>query len=339
MTTEITGTVIGCGTVEESRLVAAPELSVVVASHDRPLRLRWMLAALAAQTLDRARWEVIVCHDSSGPETEQLLADHPLRRSGTLRSRRFEPGSAAASPKRNAGAAMARAPTIVFTDDDCRPPADWLAAVARAAAAHPDAVIQGPMAPDPDELTMLRAPFPRTVAFETVPRIWAEACNIAYPSALVRELGGFAEDLHVGEDTDLCLRAQDAGADFIGEPRMLSYHAVEEGMPWDAIARAGRWSDMAALVRRRPEVRRALYLRLFWRREHAWFLVALLAVLSRRRVALVLVLPWALSRQDHGDGVRGRIRQLAALPVWALSDAAEIAVLARASVRHRRPIL
>src|SRR5258707_136007 len=101
--------------------VHRPELSVVVASHDRPLRLRWLLNALAEQTLARSRWEVVVCHDSRGEETGALLAGHPLAAAGVLRWRAFEPGSAAASPKRNAGVALARAPTVVFTDDDCRP--------------------------------------------------------------------------------------------------------------------------------------------------------------------------------------------------------------------------
>ncbi len=55
-----------------------PEISVVVASHDRPYRLRWLLNALEEQTLDRDRWEVIVAHDSRGPETEALLREHPL---------------------------------------------------------------------------------------------------------------------------------------------------------------------------------------------------------------------------------------------------------------------
>ena len=63
----------------------APELTVVVASHDRPLRLRWLLNALADQTLERGRWEVAVGHDCSGAareETERLLGDHPLAHEG-----------------------------------------------------------------------------------------------------------------------------------------------------------------------------------------------------------------------------------------------------------------
>ena len=107
--------------------MAAPEISVVVPSHDRPLRLRWLLNALEEQTLSEDRWEVIVGHDSAGPETERLLREHPLAARGVLRHATLPPGSAPPGANRNAAWRMARAPLIAFTDDDCRPPAEWLA--------------------------------------------------------------------------------------------------------------------------------------------------------------------------------------------------------------------
>src|SRR4051795_3420857 len=77
-----------------------PEVSVVVASHDRPVRLRWLLNALEEQTLAPGRWEVIVAHDS-GADTETLLRSHPLARAGGLRHLRLAPGTGPAA-KRNA---------------------------------------------------------------------------------------------------------------------------------------------------------------------------------------------------------------------------------------------
>ena len=65
--------------------LSEPRLSVVVPSHDRPLRLRWLLNALEEQTLPRDRWEIVVAHDSVGPETDELLSMHPLAQDGTLR--------------------------------------------------------------------------------------------------------------------------------------------------------------------------------------------------------------------------------------------------------------
>src|SRR3954471_11085588 len=88
------------------------EISVVVPSHERPLRLRWLLNALEEQTLARERWEAIVVHDCRGDETARLLAEHPLALAGVLRAKRLEPGTGSPSRQRNVGWRMAAAPLI-----------------------------------------------------------------------------------------------------------------------------------------------------------------------------------------------------------------------------------
>jgi GT2 family glycosyltransferase len=328
---------------------SGPQLSVVVASHNRPLRLRWLLNALEDQTLDGSQWEVVVAHDSHGTATDELLASHPLARAGRLRSTRLPPGSAPPGANRNAALRLARAPTVVFTDDDCRPPAGWLQAVLDAARADPRAVVQGPVEPDPDELVMLRSPFPRTQSFGSVPRPWLECANVLYPRAVVEALGGFCEDMRTGEDAELGQRARTRGVPIRGERSMLTYHAVEEGQLWDRLREVRRWGDLALLIERHPELRSELFLRVFWKRPHATLLLALLglAVAARApgdralRLAgpLVLALPWARERASHGTGQRGRLRQLANLPGWALIDLFEIATLARAGVKRGTAIL
>jgi GT2 family glycosyltransferase len=320
--------------------VAPPELAVVVPSHFRPLRLRWLLEALAEQTLDRRLWEVVVGHDS-GQETERLLREHPLAAAGVLRHAQLPESSGSAASHRNAALALVRAPVVVFTDDDCRPPPEWLQVVLAAARRRPGAVIQGPVRSDPEEAVRLRATYPRTQHFDDVPRVWAECANIVYPTALVRRLGGFAEDLWIGEDTDLCLRARGAGARYVGDRSIATRHAVEEGRLLDWIRAAPRWADEPRLVARHPGLREHLFARVFWKDSHGWLPVALigLALARRRPLALALVVPWVRTRPFRGGGLRGRLRHLAELPGYALIDLAETAVLARASVRHRTVVL
>jgi GT2 family glycosyltransferase len=262
-----------------------PELSVVVPSHERPLRLRWLLNALTAQTLDPSRWEVVVGTDSGGEETDELLRTHPLAREGRLRFARLPAGTGSPSTHRNAALALARAPAVVFTDDDCRPPEAWLENVLAAVDDHPGAVVQGPVAPDPDELTMLRSPFPHTLSFTDVPRWTAECANIVYPRELLVGIGGFHEGMMSGEDAELALRAQAAGAPLRGDQRMLTYHAVHGGGLRSALRGTGRWSDLALMLALAPSLRSHLFLRVFWKRSHALLLLALLgAALSRRRI-------------------------------------------------------
>ena len=53
--------------------------------------------------------------------------------------------------------------------------------------------------PDPDEGMLLLAPLRETQAIDP-PQPWAQACNILYPRELLERLGGFDEDVLVGED-------------------------------------------------------------------------------------------------------------------------------------------
>jgi GT2 family glycosyltransferase len=327
-----------------------PLLSVVVPSHDRPLRLRWLLNALAAQTLDHDAFEVIVAHDSRGPQTDALLREHELTRAGVLRALAFPAGSAGPSAKRNAAWRSARAATVLFTDDDCRPPATWLAAAATATSRNPGAIVQGPTQVDPDELVVrMHAPHARTqeVTLDDGPSVWAQTCNIAYPVSVLETCGGFDEvlPLAAGEDTDLAWRARAAGTPIVADDAMVTFHCVE---PASLLARAKeswRWQHLPYLTAKHPEIRRSYAGGgFFWKPQHTRvpFLLAAVALLARGRplAALAAVLPWALpSLPSYGPGLRGRVRAVSELPAHAVLDTVEVAALARGSVRHRSLLL
>jgi glycosyltransferase involved in cell wall biosynthesis len=325
-------------------------VSIVVPSRDRPLRLRWLLNALAEQTLDRDQWEVIVAHDSVGPETEQLLRSHPLAAAGVLTHLTYPPATCGPALKRNAGWQAARAPLVAFTDDDCRPPSDWVANVLAAAHVHPGAIVQGATEIDPDELVIKQhAPHARTqqVAPDTPQGFWAQTCNIAYPVAALQLTGGFDESLPsaAGEDTDLAIRARAAGVEYVAAPQVLTYHCVEPAGVQARVRESWRWQHLPFLTRRHPELRgRYAGHGYFWKPQHVRvpFLLAGLVAVARRRplLGLLLSLPWAAgSLPAYGSSARGRARALSELPGHAVIDVAEFAALARGSIRHRSLLL
>ena len=316
-----------------------PRISVAISSHGRPLRLRWLLGALAAQTLPRDELEVIVVHDCPDSETERVLAGHPLAADGTLRVTALEPRTSIAT-NRNAGWRQARAPLVAFTDDDCRPDPGWLEALLATAERHPGAIVQGATEPDPDEVAVGEAdPFfrPHRVV---PPSDWADTCNIAYPRELLERLEGFDEDglASVGEDSDMAMRARGAGAVLVAAPQALVYHAASRIGLLAQLRDAWRWHRVAYVVRRHPELRRSLTLGVFWRPAHALFLLAIcgLVLARRRRGFIVLALPWLRLRLGwYGPGPRGRARAAAELAAWAALDGAEVASCIAGSVRYR----
>ena len=318
----------------------ALEIAVCVATKDRPTRLRWLLYALAGQDLPADRFEVVVAHNSAGPQTEALLRSHPLP---NLRHLTLPAGPGPAG-LRNAAWREATAPLVVFTDDDCRPPVGWLSAYVQAAAAHPGAILQGPTMPDPDELAVFHhAPYARSQVID-VPNTMAQTCNIAYPREWLEAVGGFDESFPqaVGEDTDLALRARAAGAPYEPAPDALTWHAVDAGLA-RRLRGSWRWQHMALLVRKHPRLREELPVGgWFWKAEHARLLLALLGVALARRVplALLLALPYVISQpRVYGTSPRGLARLAAELPGRATLDAVETAALVRGSIRHRSPLL
>ncbi len=323
-------------------MAAQPEIAVVVPSHDRPLRLRWLLDALAEQTLARDRFEVVVGHDSSGTDTEELLRSHPLASEGVLRHVTLAPGSAPPGRNRNAALREVRAPLVAFTDDDCRPPREWLERCLAAAERHPGAIVQGSTRPDPEEQTILEhAPWVLTRTIQP-PRPWAQACNIVYPREVVEACGGFPEDMYVGEDTALAERARESGVAYVGAPEVETWHAVEEASLPGMLRASWRWQGLPLLIKRHPRLRQEFPLWAFWRREHVWlpFAAAGWALARRSRLAGLLAVPYLVhAAPKHSSFPRGRLRSVAELPGRVAIDTAEFLALAWGSIRHRTPFL
>jgi GT2 family glycosyltransferase len=315
-------------------------VSVVVASHARHLRLRWLLNALEEQTLDEP-WEVVVVHDYDALTAERVLDRHPLARAGRLRHRAIEPGTGSPARQRNIGWRAAGGELIAFTDDDCRPEPTWLEGLVAGARCAPGSVVQGAVRPDPLEASILSAPHVRTLTIEPVNR-YAQAANILYPRALLERLGGFDERAVAGEDVDLALRAQAAGASIAAAADAVVYHAVESHTLPGIVRQNLKWRYLAYLVKRHPEMRREMPLGLFWDREHVYTTLALVGVagaLVRPRL-LALAAPYA-SRvlRRRGGGRRVPALALAEVPGQLVRQGAEVAGMVAGSARHRTVLL
>ena len=198
MTAGTTGT-------EPGGAAPGPRFSVIVPVYRHWPLVPGLLAALAAQTVGPAAFEIlIVDNDPGGDRPEITLPDN---------ARLVAHAAPGAYGARNAAAARARGRLLVFTDADCLPVPGWLAAFAadvEAGAAEAEVLRAGPIrmvagAP-PTSCELFEAL--RGIPQERYARLgYAATANLAVPAAVFRRLGGFDATRFSGGDAEFCRRA------------------------------------------------------------------------------------------------------------------------------------
>lgn len=164
-----------------------------------------LLESLVAQSLPRARYEVIVVDNASTDGTGGIAAGYGAK---VVRD-----PVANRSRARNRGAAVARSRLYAFTDADCVPHRDWLESLLSHADGAP--LVAG-------EVRLRTSAQPNAVErFEALWRFgqaswvkqgWAATANLLVHAEAFDAVGGFDTTWrHIGEDVDFCFRARRAG--------------------------------------------------------------------------------------------------------------------------------
>lgn len=315
-------------------MTGATEVCVVCPTYQRADLLPRLVEALEAQTYPAHLIEVRIVDDCSSDDTATVLADLATR--STLRIVPMTTGENSGPARaRNVGWQATGAPLVAFTDDDCVPCPDWLAAGVAALVQAPDAgVAQGPVARPPVPLG------PWSVFREhDGPTPYFEGCNVFYRRAALADTGGFAEDIAwYGEDAEAGWRVLDAGWDRTFAPGAVVVHDVaERGVGWH-IRNGYLERNLVGVGARHPRFAAEAYWRPWaWKRETAAMGLAVLGLLGalRARPLALLALPWLWLRWPR----RG-LRSMPLLgPQRAAVDLAQLAGHVVGSVRHRRVVL
>ncbi|HHB89677.1 MAG TPA: glycosyltransferase [Anaerolineae bacterium] len=230
-------------------------VSVIIPAYNAEKELARCLMALEYQTLPQDEYEVIVVDDGSQDGTADVAKAHGAR---VLKLDHMGPAAA-----RNAGAELARADIIVFTDADCEPAPDFLERLIEPFDAP---LISGTRGVYRTQQTSLVARFVQLEyeeRYQRIARLQKEKGSVdaldtsyaAYRREVFLEAGGFDTRYRhaAGEDHELSFRLAHAGHTFRFVPDAAVYHWHVETMRQYARRkfRIGYWK--AFLSKQHPE--------------------------------------------------------------------------------------
>jgi GT2 family glycosyltransferase len=243
-------------------MAEAPEVSVVIPTHQRCEALRTALESLAAQTLDPKAYEVVVAVDRSTDGTIEMLNSFPP----PLQLRRVSPPGRGRAGACNAALAAARGKVTIVLDDDMRCVPEF---VERHRDDHPPGSRRCVLGAVPVQLEARSPHAARHVkerfdlhlsrlsdpAHLQRPRSFYSG-NASLRTETMREVGGFDDSFGIygNEDVELALRLRKAGVELGYDPAALAYQSYDKdlgGLQRDTLAKGRTTVQMA---RNHPEV-------------------------------------------------------------------------------------
>jgi GT2 family glycosyltransferase len=208
------------------------DITVAISTLDRPDALANCLRALLEGEVLPA--EIIVVDQSRDNRTQQVIEGYQARGGPVIYIRHAGHGLGVSQ---NIAIAHAQCPVIAVTDDDCIPPATWLATIVHAfSSSNQIDAITGRVLPLGPEQAGLYAISSRTsttrIEFSRNAMPWniGSGNNFAVKREWLRHIGGNDERLGPGSpgqggvDMDLFYRLLRAGARIRYEPDLLVYH-------------------------------------------------------------------------------------------------------------------
>jgi glycosyltransferase involved in cell wall biosynthesis len=300
-----------------------------------------LVSALEAQSA--VGFEVVFVDDGSHDDTWRQLVGLAGSTTIPLLALRIA-GTGGPSIPRNTGVLHARAPVLIFTDDDCLPEPQWITSVLEAIK-DGASLVRGPVRPVEGK----HGAWDRSIEVAG-PTPWFETSNISIRRDVFLESGGFPV-LHAlgrltrargfGEDVLLGHRAAERTQQVWADDATV-LHRWLPGSYRDHLHGQRRLVGFPALRRELPGLRDSLRYGVFLNDRTAAFHLAVVgsaaSLIVRRPGPLLATIPW-LRRAWPDARRRGRGRAPLRLAQLVVADAVGAAALVEGSVRHRAPVL
>lgn len=232
-----------------------PALSVVIATRNRPEKLRRLVETLGSQHV-HGLMEVLVVDDGSDPP----VMNHSV--GGAVPTRVVRLTGVERSAARNAGARRARGATLLFLDDDMVPSSGLVDQHLRAQSEWRDCLAVGAVSLARGTHETLFGRFRCGLEEAATPSArgpvsrpnFAAAANMSIPTERFIRLCGFDEAMSSAEDQDLALRHSAAGGTIVFLPEA---HALHDDSSMDLRSYCRRHElgaeHMVPFLRRHPD--------------------------------------------------------------------------------------
>jgi mycofactocin system glycosyltransferase len=209
-----------------SAMSAYPFVSVIVPVRNRPDDIAACLQSLLELNYPKDKLEIIVVDDASTDHTPDVVCRYSVRLIRLKQNKQ-------ASYCRNLAARNARGDLLAFIDSDCLAGSDWLRELVPAFKDTHLGGLGGVVDSYFSEKSLDR--YEKVNSSLTVsswfkrsqkndPFFYLPACNLLIRRQLFLEIGGFKEELVVGEDVDLCWRIRKRGFQIEYRPEGRIYH-------------------------------------------------------------------------------------------------------------------
>jgi len=203
-----------------------PQISIIIPVRNRAKDLTQCLRSLSDLRYPAQRMEIIVVDDASCDGSLQAAAQFPVKTIAVKTHRQV-------SYCRNLASRQAKGEILAFIDSDCVADPLWLKELIPAFRDPTVGAVGGMVDSYFEDQALDRyEKVKSSLQVSTWHKrssdqerfFYVPSCNLLIRRCLFLELGGFCEDLHVGEDVDLCWRVENHGLAVDYRPVGKVYH-------------------------------------------------------------------------------------------------------------------
>jgi len=257
-----------------------PSVSIIIPVRNRRDDLATCLESLMNLRYQPGKTEIIVVDDASDDDSLHVASQFPVRVFSLETHKQV-------SYCRNFAARRAKGEILAFIDSDCIAHPLWLQQLVPSFRDPQVGAVGGLVDSDSDKNAIDRYEkvksslqvstwFKRSTDEERF--FYVPSCNLLVRRDLFLKLGGFKEDLHVGEDVDFCWRLQDYGKILEYRPVGIVYHKHRNSL-WPFCSRRFQYGTSEPILQR-LHTDRIKQLKLPLSQFMVWILIAASALLA-----------------------------------------------------------